>query len=448
MMERLRHQARGAHMSESLEEWIARQYRFSAMAMLEAVSATHITQSRPGFGQTVTPIAGSIVASPVLAAWDPDPDYFFHWFRDSAIVIDALRTAHEGGMLGHEALAHFHDFVRFSLSLPRREPKTDRAKTLPDFRQYLRPEAELAAVRPQDVAAETRVNPDGTLDISRWSRPQHDGPALRLIAVLRWLARDPPLAPECREDAARLVRSDIEFILRHQGEPAFDMWEEEQGQHYYTLRAEATALAKAAAWLQKDHDASQADICRHAGFALQNRLDGFWWEREGFYRSRLSGDPSKYLDISVIFAAIHADDGGPLHSLRDVRMMATLQKLEALFDGLYAINRDRPQNRAPAMGRYASDVYFSGGAYYFSTLAAAEFYFRLAAEATGAAARAWFAKGDAFLETVRAFTPESGELSEQFDQKTGRQTSARKLAWSYAAFITAIAARNSCGGTQ
>jgi len=432
-------------MTTAFEDWIARQYRFSAQAMLEAVSATHITQIRPGFGQTVTPIKGSIVASSVLAAWDPDPDYFFHWFRDSAVVIDAIRVLHEGGTLGPEALDHFSDFVTFSLSLPHREPVTDRAKTKSDFAQYLRPDGEIAAISAEDVAAETRVNPDGTLDISRWSRPQHDGPALRLIAVLRWLSADIPLDTDIRTKASRLANSDIDFILRHLGEAAFDMWEEEQGQHYYTLRAEATALAKAASWLE---DTKKAEACRAAVSGLNRRLDGFWREKDGFYSSRLTGDPTKNLDISVIFAVIHADDEGPLHSIRDVRMLATLSKLEELFDGLYAINQGRPEDRAPAMGRFASDVYFSGGAYYFSTLAAAEFYFRLAAECTGDLARDYFAKGDAFLETVRAFTPASGELSEQFDRSTGQQVSAKKLAWSYAAFITAIAARNSCDEVQ
>lgn len=432
-------------MSSSLEDWIARQYRFSAQAMLESVSATHVTQIRPGFGQTVTPKPGSIVASPVLAAWNPDPDYFFHWFRDSAIVIDALRVLHEDGTLGTEALTHFHDFVRFSLSLPHQAAA--RGTTQPDFQQYLRPEAELAAVRREDVAAETRVNPDGTLDISRWSRPQYDGPALRLLALLRWLSGDVPLDAQCRADAARLAKGDIGFVLRHQGEPAFDMWEEEQGRHYYTLRAEATALAKAASWLASQ-DAEKAEACRQTASTLHRRLDAFWREQDGFYSSRLSGDPGKYLDMSVIFAVIHADDQGPLHTLRDVRMLATIRKLEELFDRLYAINHGRPAKRAPAMGRYEGDVYFSGGAYYFSTLAAAEFYFRLAAESSGAMARRYFAQGDGFLETVRAFTPESGELSEQFDRNTGQQTSAKKLAWSYAAFITAIAARNSCDEAQ
>jgi glucoamylase len=92
-----------------------------------------------------------------------------------------------------------------------------------------------------------------------------------------------------------------------------------------------------------------------------------------------------------------------------------------------------------AMGRYAHDRYYSGGAYYFSTLGAAEFYFR-AGVGTADPARL-IDRGDAFLNTVRAFTPRSGDLSEQFDQTTGEQRSAPHLAWSYAAFISCIAAR-------
>jgi glucoamylase len=124
-------------------------------------------------------------------------------------------------------------------------------------------------------------------------------------------------------------------------------------------------------------------------------------------------------------------------------MWATLAKLEELFDELYPINRDRPGDRAPALGRYAGDAYFSGGAYYFSTLGAAEFcYLAAAAHARHTAARdKWVAHGDAFLETVRAFTPASGDLSEQFDQRTGEQTSAKHLAWSYACLISCATAR-------
>ena len=82
----------------------------------------------------------------------------------------------------------------------------------------------------------------------------------------------------------------------------------------------------------------------------------------------------------------------------------------------------------------------SGGAYYFSTFGAAEYYYRLAAAAPSEAADL-IAKGDAILSRTREFIPPSGDLSEQFDHSTGEQTSAPNLSWSYACFITAWDAR-------
>lgn len=439
---------------ETLEAWIDRQYRLSAKAMRTAISPTGIVKTRPGFGQTITPKPGAIVASPVLASWDPDPDYFFHWFRDSAIVIDALRVLCQDGTVGPEAIADFRDFIDFSLSLQHLdgkllvEDRSWRARTSAQFQQYLRSDAELAAVTPEMVVAETRVNPDATLDISRWSRPQHDGPALRILTLLRWLAGRIPLDDGCRRQSALLLHGDIDFILAHGEEPDFDMWEEERGRNYYTDRLMASALERAAAWLDRqgrNEDHRKAKACRHAASDVRHRLDDYWLASEGYYRSRLAGSPEKHLDISVIFAIIHSGEDGSLHGLRDARMLATLAKLEALFARDYAINHDRPAGRAPALGRYSGDVYFSGGAYYFSTLIAGEFYYRLAAALND---RTYQQRGDAFLETVRAFTPANGELSEQFDRDTGQQTSAKNLAWSHAGLITAVAARRALPWTQ
>src|SRR6185437_241867 len=117
--------------------------------------------------------------------------------------------------------------------------------------------------------------------------------------------------------------------------------------------------------------------------------DGFWLPDARYYRSRVlsSGErSSKELDIAVILAAIHTDSSGSRHSVHDPRMHATLARLEALFDAAYPINHGRAAGRAPAMGRYAGDVYYSGGAYYFSTLGAAELCYRAAAETGGARA--------------------------------------------------------------
>jgi glucoamylase len=440
--------------TERLEDWLHREYRHAAGRMLRSVSACDIVKVRTGFGQSVRAAVGSIVASPVLASWDPEPDYFFHWFRDSAIVIDAVRLLYEGGGLGEEAVRHFSDFVQFSLSLQSLDGRALvadqgwRAKVQPDFVQYLRGE-ELAAVRGESVYADVRVNPDGTLDISRWTRPQHDGAPLRALTVRRWLRALHDRHVTAHVEAERLLRMDLALTVAHWREPSLDIWEEELGHHYFTLRVSAAALEEGAEWLRGGGSAAEAAALSEEARAIREKLDGYWDERSGYYRSRVLHDgaaSAKMLDMAVILAAIHAEDRGEAaHSPRDARMQATLDRLTALFERLYPINQGRPAGRAPAMGRYEGDVYFSGGAYYFSTLGAAEFCFRAASghPMGSREALAWCSRGDAYLETVRAFTPPSGDLSEQFDQRTGQQTSARHLAWSYAALVSCVAARRS-----
>jgi len=441
---------------EPLDQWIDRQQDRAAAGMLMSVSAVNIVKTRPGFGLSMRPCKGSIVASPVPASYDPDPDYFFHWFRDSAVVIDALGLLFEAGRAGPEALVHLADFVRFSRALQDLDGRSLvaapawRMPVAADFTQYLRSDADLAGVHGPAVAADTRVNPDGTLDITRWTRPQHDGPPLRALALLRWLRggrAGPLLAEPLRAELTTLVRSDLAFTAARWRVPSFDIWEEESGLHYYTLRMAAAALEEGAAWLDTLADAGPAPSYRAAAGQILATLDGYWLPEAGHYRSRVLADgtrSAKELDIAVILAAIHAGTGASTpaaragHGPRDPRMHATLARLEAVFDAEYPINRRRPAHTGPAMGRYAGDVYYSGGAYYFSTLGAAEFCFRAA---TDGAASDWFGRGEAYLETVRAYTPAGGELSEQFDRNTGAQTSARHLAWSYAAFLSCVAAR-------
>jgi glucoamylase len=400
----------------SLEQWIAREWDHAAGMMLKSISPVDLVKERPRFGQAIVPKTGSVVASPVLAAYDPDPDYFFHWYRDSAVVMDALRLL-RSDLPQAETL--FQDHVRFSLDLEmldgRRAPSDWRDATAPDFTRFLR--KDLDAAHGTALRAETRVNADGSLDITDWPRPQNDGPALRALMLLRWGAEG---------DAATLLRHDLAFVLGHARRFSFDIWEEEFGLHAYTLRVSAAALEQGAAWLAVRGEMADAARCRAEAAVIETVLDDFWMEEQAHIRSRKveGGAPEKLLDCAVILAANHARMTGD-------RYVATLKRLETLFNASYPINHNRPDGRAPALGRYAGDKYYSGGAYYFSTLGAAEFCYR-----SGDAAR-----GDAYLETVRAFTPQSGDLSEQFDQVTGAQTSAKHLTWSYAAFLTAVAAR-------
>jgi glucoamylase len=432
-----------------LERWIETEYPHAAQAMLASISPLGVVKTRPGFGQSIHPRAGSVVASAVLASYDPDPDYFFHWYRDSAIVMDALRVLYEDGTLGEEALQRFAEFVQFSRALAAIdgralvESPAWRGRVQADFVRFLRSDADLASVHGEAVAADTRVNADGTLDISSWPRPQHDGPASRALTLLRW-GRAAGLAPE----TSALLGADLEYVRHHAREPCFDIWEEEEGLHYYTLRVSAAALTQGAQWLESTGVGEAARECRLLSEELVRMLDGYWLAAEGHYRSRVlpaGRRTPKELDIAVVLAVIHAcDDRDDAHAARahgvdDPHVLATLDRLDQHFVAEYPINHDRPSGRGPALGRYPGDVYYSGGAYYFSTLAAAELCYR--ASCPAGATCELFRRGDAYLETVRTYTPASGDLSEQFDRRTGAQTSAKQLAWSYAALITCVRAR-------
>ncbi|MBB4197567.1 hypothetical protein CCR94_22125 [Rhodoblastus sphagnicola] len=103
-------------LSVGLNDWLTRQYGRCAELMPLAISATHVVRHRRNYGQTVRPARGSIVASTDGAE---NPDYCFHWLRDSSIVIDGLRYLIEDGTLRDEGLRLFGEFVEFSQGLSR-----------------------------------------------------------------------------------------------------------------------------------------------------------------------------------------------------------------------------------------------------------------------------------------------------------------------------------------
>ena len=321
------------------------------------------------------------------------------------------------------------------------------------------------------MLAEARVNPDGTLDFTRWARPQNDGPALEVLALSRWRNADLELDETLRAAMLELVIGDLDFIRARVSERSFDIWEEEPGYHYYTQLVQAEALVHGAEWLEEAGDAARRSRLPFSGGRTRAE-SGRLLERErrllplkDWRRRRRPGKGSRHFGDS--WRASRWTQGGT-HSVLDPRAQATLAALEDLFDAEYPINCKRPPEHGPAMGRYANDAYYGGNPWYLATLAAAEFYFRLAIAlksggrcsqtsenerfrrrliaADGAPGNLDFAaaaleRGDTFMRTVQAYTPASGDLSEQFDRTTGAQISAKHLAWSYAAFITAAASR-------
>jgi glucoamylase len=427
------------------ESWIEHMTRRSVAAMQHAISATHLIRTREAFGQVVVPAKGSVLASPVIADWNPEPDYFFHWLRDSAIIMRVVAELMQDAPFDDARArwrGQFEDFVDFSLALSRLDgakflARNDvRGATRKEFRKFLRPNSEIRALTGDALLGEPRFNPDGTIDVFRWSRPQFDGPALRALACLRYLSAGGPRT----EKLTRLLRLDLDFTLRHAGRRCIGPWEEpEQNTHHYYV-----ALVQLGALVRGRPFADNADAWGKVEKKLRAGLERHWSEQHQVYmaqRAPPAADAADtadgLIDAAQLLAVLDADLADGPHSLLDPRVHKTQSAIEDFFAREFPINRGRP---APALGRYKGDRFFGGGAWYPTTLAAASLYYRRARR-PGQDRDALLKRGDDFMATVRELTPPDGALSEQVDRATGAQTSARHLTWSYAAFIGAARER-------
>ena len=105
---------------------------------------------------------GSIIASPQT----DDPNYSFHWIRDSALVA--------------QSLIRLLPYVRDKANETRIREFIEDFATFSDLLQH--------SPTPHGLG-ETRFNIDGSIDQSTWPRPQFDGPALRALTLLDYLER-------------------------------------------------------------------------------------------------------------------------------------------------------------------------------------------------------------------------------------------------------------------
>nr|WP_232372672.1 glycoside hydrolase family 15 protein [Acuticoccus mangrovi] len=387
--------------------------------MAAAVSATHLRHTRPAFGLTVVPAAGSVLASPVPALWDPEPDYFYHWVRDAGVVmLSAVPLSADPAWRRRLA-----DYVRFSLAIatrpgPAHNPLAE--TTSADHRRFLRPDAELAALHGDALLGEPRANADGSVDVERWSRPQFDGPALRALSVLAAMEVFAH-APGPVEAAERLLRLDLGHVLAHAGEPAIGPWEEEPAAlDAFTLLAQRAALAAAGERL--------GDI----GPALRRidrALDALWCGDH--FKASSNAEPGES-DAATILGALLGAADAPF-GVGDERMAGTARHIARWSRAAYPLAAD-----LPLVGRFPGDVYFGGNPWLPTSLGFAEFHFR---RARLLGYEAELVAGTRYLEAVRRALPQPGALPEQLDRTTGAPTSCRDLTWSHAALLAAAQAR-------
>lgn len=429
--------------------WIAAQRLASARELRRACSATDIERYREGFDWRLSPARGSVLASYRIAGWNPEPDYFHHWIRDSAIVLRAVPLAMTADPEAARFWAGFiADFTDFSLKISdpaRRGPAVNplRATARSDHLRFLRDDGELAALAGAAWLEEPRFAPDGSPDLENWSRPQDDGPALRATSLMAVLAAVPePALPQ----ALRLIARDLGHTLAVAGRAAIGPWEEAPPKRTsFALIAQWDALDRGADLLRRgvltgrpsSPQQSGPELCPDALSAAAKRLEALILGARDAAGALRESVESETLDAASCLALLHADrTEGPFALTGDL-MAATMGALDQEFAALYPINAGRA---APAVGRWRDDLYFEGQPWYPTTLGFAAIGYRIAAIAGDPAA---FARAEARLALIAQLAPDPpGALPEQFDRQSGAPRSCLALSWSAAAFLETAHARD------
>ncbi|KAI5479256.1 family 15 glycoside hydrolase [Pseudohyphozyma bogoriensis] len=402
---------------------------------------------------------GCVVASPSTFK----PDYWYQWTRDSALVMRSVVNAYISGESQHRHL--IDEYIAASECTP---------------------------------------------FTGEWSRPQPDGPGARVITLVKFASYLLDFGNEddkafvktklydSKSPTKSIIKGDMEYLARHWGDPGYDLWEEVQGTHFYTLLATRTALFTGASLATKLGDDAAATYYRTQALIIEGLLPKFWSEEKGVVRVTVNhtigrdseenahkGDDTygktSELDAAVILAVLHSGDGTDW-SVGNDKILSTLDGLMKAMSKVYPLNKGRLY---PALGRYPEDVYDGVGIshanpWHLCTLAAAELLYKHSALLSNSSAplvvskisKKWYerflplpeggatispgtgeygkivdgqkAVADGLVGIVKEFAGRNGSLHEQFDRITGEGRGARDLTWSYASFTTAAEARRGC----
>ncbi|KIW31506.1 uncharacterized protein PV07_03151 [Cladophialophora immunda] len=419
----------------------------------QAIAIQGVLANIGGLNSSLVPGAspGVVVASPSTV----NPNYFYTWTRDSALTYRML----------------IEELIFGNLTL---------RKTIEDY---------TAA----QAIVQTVTNPSGSLwpagdglgeakfytNLTRfdgtWGRPQRDGPALRAITFME-LA---PVLFNLNETALYkqiywpLVLNDLRYVGQYWNQTGYDLWEEVHGSSFFTLANQHRALVQGALLARQLNTTCQP--CAQAPQILCFLQNNFWNATGGYLtadvnvnnvvRSGINSDPI-LASISVFDAnaTCNASDFQPCNS----KMLATHKVLVDSFRSLYPINNNAQPPNAVLIGRYPEDTYYGGNPWALCTLGAAEMLYdavhqiRTVGQLTVDKYSLPFFKdlsptisvgsytgdvlnqilvnmttyADGFVSAVQPHLPPNGSISEQFDRTTGFSTSASKLTWSFASFVT------------
>lgn len=413
-------------------------------------------------------LRGSVIAAPSRNR----PEYYFHWVRDAALVV--------------ESLLNIYVDPRYNNT-----PLKAQIKTFLLDHLLFNSKIQISSQSFKGLG-EPKFLVNGLPYTGDWGRPQNDGPALRasmhariLDVALRenWseLNQLATLLYSAKIPADSLMKRDLEYTGHHWRESNFDLWEEVFGMHFYTLLAQRKSMVLGSSVANAFKDGGAAQFYATQANQISTVLEGFWSSSKGFVEATRfiqRGRSKSQLDSAVLLAVLHSEIPETQFSVADPRILTTFLRLKDTFNSIYTINKNT--SYGTAFGRYPEDTYDGyntnsrGNPWVLTTAAGAEFLYRLIVSQIknkriviselnkkyfssvsgnlqlksgqvltpmdrdySTIVKGLFEEADSYLSRVLYHRNADGSLSEQINRESGYMQGAPNLTWSHASIITA-----------
>ncbi|EEQ44202.1 hypothetical protein CAWG_02465 [Candida albicans WO-1] len=350
-------------------------------------------------------LPGVVIASPSTS----NPDYYYQWTRDSAIIINIL--------IDHLSQTPLHLINKNSTSslvyiIESYIFNTQVLQQLPNLS---------GNVDNLENLGEPKFHVNLTAFNESWGRPQRDGPGLRSIAIMNYLSllnntqHQPSFSNLTMNDTSKIyhdiIKPDLKYSIEFWQFEGFDLWEEIKGIHFFTSLVQLKSLTMGLKFAQFYNDSFEfrLDIMNsielltkyielESGFINNEDSDGDEDnEQQLLSKSYIISSPKLFytksrsgLDIASILAVLYThnnnnanddDDNDFPFDVDNGLVLTTLRYLIQDMTLRYPINfQDNFQG--VALGRYPEDIYdgygkSEGNPWFISTATASELIYRL-----------------------------------------------------------------------
>ncbi|KAK6908556.1 hypothetical protein I204_06535 [Kwoniella mangroviensis CBS 8886] len=325
---------------------------------------------------------GLVVASPSKGEKSYLPDYCYTWTRDSALVYRSHTTfdssSNSENISSHDELL-LRAYVQSQIPI---QTRSNPSGGLED-----------------GGLNEPKFQIDGSSFLGNWGRPQRDGPALRALALIPYahflLDRGYPADhsyvkenlynPDKMRGTGNVIKNDLEEVAHRWWKGGFDLWEEVNGHHFFTLIVSLRALQAGSSLADRLIDSGAQEYYSKQAESLERKFESFWSDEKEHYLSSVSSlnldddnddaaifslPDRQWSDCSLPLSLIHAGDQIDIDNYgysnntvigfgpADPKVISTIYRYIQSFDGLYKINNNkRSWTQGWALGRYREDVY-------------------------------------------------------------------------------------------